>query len=203
MINRSPRWCPASWHSSTAFTSPFHRRLSHPTTYTITSEYRNNITVKIIMHKCHTTWRTIWDETIWVLCHSFHLCLFVFVVLIPLDGSLTQISQQCNASNGGILIGVFPVGLSLFQYPYQHPEPCWPSTSSSTSSSTSWHTPKIPTEQIPIGIRSVGKYSGYHHHHHHHHLQTSERVNAVIILINPHFLWWWWRVGRVDRSLLS
>ena len=38
-----------------------------------------------------------------------------------------------------------------------------------------WHTPKIPTEQIPIGIRSVGKCSGYHHHHHHH-LQTSERV---------------------------
>ena len=55
MINRSPPWCPASWHSSTAFTSPFHRRLSHPTTYIITSEYRNNITVKITKHKCRTT----------------------------------------------------------------------------------------------------------------------------------------------------
>ena len=40
------------------------------------------------------------------------------------------------------------------------------------------------TYTIYLGIRSVGKYSGYHHHHHHHHhhLQISERVNAVIIL---------------------
>ena len=75
------------------------------------------------------------------------------------------------------------------------------SSSWSSSWSSPWHTPKIPTKRIPIGIRSVGKYSGCHHHHHHHHLQTSERVNAVIIFINPHFLWW---CGRgVDRSLLS
>ena len=64
----------------------------------------------------------------------------------------------------------------------------------SSCSRQSRHTPKIPTERIPIGIRSVGKYSGYHHHHHHHHhhLPTSERLKAVIILINPHFLLCWW-----------
>ena len=32
-----------------------------------------------------------------------------------------------------------------------------------------WHTPKIPTERIPIGIRSVGKYSGHQYHSHHCH----------------------------------
>ena len=45
----------------------------------------------------------------------------------------------------------------------------WSWSSWSSLSWSSWHTPKIPTERIPIGIRSVGKYSGHHHHHHCHH----------------------------------
>ena len=32
-----------------------------------------------------------------------------------------------------------------------------------------WCAYGIPTERIPIGIRSVVKYSGHHHHHHYHH----------------------------------
>ena len=42
------------------------------------------------------------------------------------------------------------------------------SSSSSAYSSSSWHTPKIATEDIAIGKSSVAKYSGYHHNHHHH-----------------------------------
>ena len=38
-----------------------------------------------------------------------------------------------------------------------------------SSRSSWWCAHGIPTERIPIGIRSVGKYSGHHHHHHHHH----------------------------------
>ena len=35
--------------------------------------------------------------------------------------------------------------------------------------SSGWCAHGIPTERIPIGIRSVGICSGHHHHHHHHH----------------------------------
>ena len=38
-----------------------------------------------------------------------------------------------------------------------------------SSRSSWWCAHGIPTERIPIGIRSVGKYSGHHHHHHRHH----------------------------------
>ena len=41
-------------------------------------------------------------------------------------------------------------------------------SSSYQSSSSSWHTPKIATEDTAIGKSSVAKYSGYHHNHHHH-----------------------------------
>ena len=37
-----------------------------------------------------------------------------------------------------------------------------------SSSSSSWHTPKIATEDIAIAKSSVAKSSGFHHHHHHH-----------------------------------
>ena len=42
------------------------------------------------------------------------------------------------------------------------------SSSSSSQSPLLWCAHGIPTERIPIGIRSVGKYSGHHHHHCHH-----------------------------------
>ena len=55
-----------------------------------------------------------------------------------------------------------------------------------------WYPERIPTERIPIGIRSVGILGvchQHHHHHHHHHLLGNYIVGATVRVSKKCMFW--------------